>query len=281
MSRGQAGPDPPLPGPGLPAGFIWPADSGRALLKRVPFTEVVPRGDLVGRQGLDDGSGTSDILLFKAGGWCLKTSLRRRFADVETGRAALLALVRKKRLLETFLAPETVVAVVPEDTSDGARSAWLWTVCPWWPSLRQQMAAAVEQRHEAALASSLAAYATAAVEAMLIAARRQVQLDVHPSNFALTPGGLWYLDDDIGLAPTLPAIGHALLQRVEEYGKWSAAVDIYLAALEEALASRLSALDVQTLGLAETVEQTTVRSAVAEAARTRLRRAIWRCRPAP
>jgi hypothetical protein len=279
VSGAAGGRVPPLPGPDLPAGFIWPAATGRAVLRQVPYDRAVLRGDLVGRQGLDDGSGTSDVLLIEAGDWCLKTSARRHFTDLDAGRAALLALARKKLQLGAFLPQETVLALVTAVRGDPGRESWLWTVCPWRPSLRRQMAGAVERGDEAALATALAAYASAATEAVTLASRHGVQLDVHPSNFALAEGGIWYLDDDIGTAFTLPAIGHALLHRVEEYARWEAAIDVYLSAFEEALPDRLSAAEARTL--TEALEQTAARSAAAETARERLRRALRRCRGKP
>ena len=281
MSHGEAAPVPLLPAPDLPAGFVWPAASGREILQCVPREEAVRRDDLVGRQGLDDGSGTSDVLLVQAGAWCLKTSSRRRFADLEEGRTALLALVRRKLLLGPLLPRSTVLALVPGSDGEDEGGARLWTVCPWISTLRRQMGLAVERGDTAALASALAAFATAAVEAMALAARQGVQLDIHPSNFALTPDGLCYVDDDIGRSANLPAIAHALLRRVEEYAAWEVAVDIYLSALEEALAVRLNAGEARALGLAEALDQAPVRSPEAEAARQRLRRAVWRCPPTP
>jgi hypothetical protein len=141
------------------------------------------------------------------------------------------------------------------------------------------MGRAVERGDAASLASALAAFATAAVESMALAVRQEVQLDIHPSNFALTPDGLWYVDDDIGCSPLLPAVAHSLLRRVDEYSTWAAAVDVYLSALEEAFV-RLSADEVQALGLAAALDQVAVRTPAAEEARERLRHAVWRCRPA-
>lgn len=279
MSRAEAAPAPRLPGPDLPAGFVWPAASGREVLRRVPRDEAVLRDDLVGRQGLDDGSGTSDVVLVQAGAWCLKTSSRRRFADLEDGRAALLALVRRKLLLGSLLPRDTVLALVPGENEEGA-GAQVWTVCPWVSTLRRQMGRAVERGDAASLASALAAFATAAVESMALAVRQEVQLDVHPSNFALTPDGLWYVDDDIGHSPLLPAIAHSLLRRVDEYSAWEAAVDVYLSALEESFVL-LSADEVQALGLAAALDQVAVRTPAAEEARERLRSAVWRCPSAP
>jgi hypothetical protein len=239
----------------------------------------VLRDDLVGRQGLDDGSGTSDVVLVQAGAWCLKTSSRRRFADLEEGRAAFLALVRRKLLLGSLLPRDTVLALVPGGNEEGA-GAQVWTVCPWVSTLRRQMGRAVERGDAASLASALAAFATAAVESMALAVRQEVQLDVHPSNFALTPDGLWYVDDDIGRSPLLPAIAHCLLRRVDEYSAWEAAVDVYVSALEESF-DRLSADEVQALGLAAALDQVAVRTPAAEEARERLRSAVWRCPSAP
>jgi signal recognition particle receptor subunit beta len=85
---------PPFPDAGVASGFVWPAASGRDILKRVPSVDAVLSSDLVSCMVASDGSGSSDVLLFEAGIWCLKTSLRRRFADLDTGRFRIVELAR-------------------------------------------------------------------------------------------------------------------------------------------------------------------------------------------
>jgi hypothetical protein len=240
------------------------------------MAEAVRRGDLVGRQGAAEGSGASDVILHKAGDWCLKTSLRRRFPDLDEARKAMILLARKKNRIGSLALSETVLALAPEGAVE-ASACWLWTVSPWVPTLRSSMAAAAGRSDEATLAGALAAYAEAVVESLALAAREGLQLDVHPSNFAISCDGLCYIDDDVGTGGTLPAIGHAILQRVEEYAGFAAALEIYLSALEEMLPARLSTAQARALELTGALEQAAVRSPATGAARQRLVSAVWRC----
>jgi hypothetical protein len=238
------------------------------------MAEARRRDELVGRQGLDDGSGTSDLVLLQAGAWCLKTSPRRRFADAAAGRAAIVEAARKRVALSDLLPRESVLALV-EDPDGGA---WLWTVAPWATTLRRRLHEAAAGGDEAGLAAALAAYAEAAVAALALAARRRLVLDVHPSNFALLPQGLCYLDDDIAAGAALPAIGHALLRRVEEYGDHPRAVEVYLTAFEERLPAAVSAAEARALGLAAALAEAPARGPAVEPARARLARAVRGCR---
>lgn len=273
---GEDGAPPPFPTAGAPAGCIWPAAAGREILTRLPLAHAVRRDDLVGRQGAVEGSGASDVVLYKAADWCLKTSRRRRFPSLDAARGAMVLLARKKKHLGSLALAETLLVLAPEAEAEDS-AWWLWTVSPWVPTLRHSMAGAVERNDEATLAGALAAFAEAVVASLGLAASEGLQLDVHPSNFAISPDGLCYIDDDVGTGGTLPAIGHSILQRVEEYGGFATALEIYLSALEEMLSARLSAAQVRTLELTGALEQAMARSPAAGAARERLVRAVWRC----
>jgi hypothetical protein len=256
-----------LPGPDVPLGYVWPAALGRAVLRDLDRRSARQRDDLVGRHGTSDGSGRSDVLIFEAGDLCLKTSLRRRFADAESGRAAMLHLARRKTLLDTLLPPRTVLCLQPE-SAGGA--VWLWTVSPWVTTLRTWMARAVHEGDEAALQVALEAFARAAVDALVLAARAGVVLDVHPSNFAVADGRVVYLDDDVATGERLPAIGHVLLRRVEEYASFPRCTAAYVATLQQALGARLAPEEAEQLRLKQALAEALVRGEASEAAQASL-----------
>jgi hypothetical protein len=215
---------------------------------------------------LSDGSGASDALIFQAGSFCLKTSLRRRFADPEQGRAAMVQMARRKTLLGPLLAPGTLLCL----PTDGTGVAWLWTVGPWVTTLRAWMQRADATGNEPLLAEALLAYGEAAVRALILAARSGLVLDVHPSNFAMAEKRLAYLDDDIVPGDRIPAIGHSLMRRVDEYERWPAAIAAYVQGLESRISADLTPQEVLNLGLRDALVEVIVRCSAAQEARRRL-----------
>lgn len=266
--------EPAFPHPLVPSGFIWPGTTGRVLLQDVVERPIKARRDLVGAHGGVDGSGTSDIIVYEAGPWFLKTSFRRRFEDVDVARMALLSMARKKVSLGDMLLPHTVLSLRPD--SDG--SVWLWTVAPFVATLRHEMVSADKQGDVRELGRALARFAAVAVDAMLMASRNGIVLDVHPSNFARAERGTAYIDDDIEEGRALPLIGALLLRRVQEYEHHPRAIETYLEALEEELVSRLVHDDVEQLDLVGEIRDATTRSAATRQAQTRLAQAAQRAR---
>lgn len=262
---------PPLPDPNVPPGFVWPALVGRATLRGLAGQPLSKRDDLVGQQGVSDGSGASDCLILRQGDWCLKTSGRRRYADVDACRGALLTLARRKLQLGPLFTRGTVLCAAV-DPRDGA--AWLWTVAPWVPTLRGRMAESDRAGNQASLRAALLTYAQVALHAVALAAVNSVLLDVHPSNFGLLDGKVVYLDDDVGNGERLPAIGHQLLRRVDEYAHHAGPVGAYVEALAAGLGAELSAEQIDRAGLRSSLEQTTVRSQLATNARRQLLEAL-------
>ncbi len=256
----------PLPTAVVPSGYIWPSATGREILRRIPIDEAVVRTDLVGQLGTQDGSGSADTCILEAGPWCLKTSRRRRFGDVELAREQLLTLARKKILLGGLLVKDTVLTL----TEDSTGNHWLWTVSPWVATLRSRMTLAVDTENIAQLEDTLAAFARVAVESMQLAARNKLALDVHPSNFACVRERVYYIDDDIALSSNLPAMGHSLLRRIDEYVRWPTAIESYLTTLEEALREGLTREDVDRIGLSSSLADASTRSDEAAAAKRRL-----------
>jgi signal recognition particle receptor subunit beta len=265
--------EPLFPAADAPTGFIWPAALGREVLRQVAGETARRRDDLAGQPGREDGSGKSDALIYQAGEWCLKTSRRRCFRDADDGRTALLGLARRKIVLGAMLPPSTVVSLSSEHPS----SVWLWTITPWFSTLRALMTRATEEEDVSSLAGALWTYAIAAVNSLLLAARSGVVLDVHPSNFTVVEGLVYYLDDDIHSGERIPSIGYSLLHRVEEYSKWPGALDAYLTALEENIVTRVTRVDAARLDLEKAFAETIGRSDAVEAARERLLASVARC----
>ncbi|MCA9628528.1 MAG: hypothetical protein KC766_12710, partial [Myxococcales bacterium] len=267
-------PLPPLPAADVPSGLVWPSANGREILQRIPIADAILHTELVGRSGTADGSGRSDAYIYEAGIWCLKTAARRRFLDADEARDALLQLVRHKILLGELLVQNTVLTVQQGPTGD----FWLWTVTPWLTTLRGSMTFAVHRKDGAELERSLVIFGELVVRALILAAKSQVLLDVHPSNFASLRDRCYYLDDDIVRGTRLPAVGFALLRRVEEYAEWPAATRAYVDAVAAALTEHLTQADVERLDLRRALQDAIVRSPVALAARGRFIEALDACR---
>lgn len=248
---------PPLPTGDVATGFIWPA-LGRELLREIDHAQVVVRDDLIGRHGASDGSGKSDVIVLRAGDFCLKTSERRRFVDVDHARNSLLLLARTKMRLGELLLPQTVLALQPDDDN----GFWLWTVTPWVRTLRADMSEAATASDESALGEALERFARAAIDALVLASRHEVALDVHPGNYAVVGSRLHYLDDDVGTGPTLPAIGDAILRRGEEYARFPRPLARYGDSLIDAALRHLR--DEERAALAGAVREAVVRAPSAE-----------------
>jgi signal recognition particle receptor subunit beta len=257
---------PPLPSDSVATGLVWPALRGREVLRQVAAERAQSRSDLVGRNAGDEGSGKSDAFVYRAGPWCLKTSLRRRFADLEDARAALLRLARSKLALDDMLLPATVVSV----HGDGEEGYWLWTIAPWVVTLRGEMTEAARSRDHDSLADALRAYAEAVAAAVRLASKQGFALDVHPSNFARHAGRLAYIDDDVDKSDRLPALGHAIVRRIDEYRAFESAVDAYLAHLGPLLVESAPRGSEQRDALCDSLAGAAVHTPEAEAGRALL-----------
>jgi hypothetical protein len=219
-----AGIEPPMPRADVGIGFIWPSATGRDILRRVMAAGAIVRRDDVVTHRMKLGSGLTDELIFQVGGFCLKTSLSRRFADLDEGRTELLKLARKKMQTGRLVPDTAVLSVQPEDGG----GAWLWSVMPWLPTLHTAMDEAALQRDEARLTEALVSYAEGAAEALIVAARQRLILNVHPDNFARAKNDLYYIDDNINQGSRIPDLGHAILQRCVEFGAFPSAVNSFI-----------------------------------------------------
>jgi signal recognition particle receptor subunit beta len=271
-TREPAPPEPVLD-PEVPPGLIWPAATGRDILRRACAAgRPAHRADLAGQSGLATGSGGRETFVFEAGMWCLKTSARRRYRDIDEGRAALLRLARCKATLGNLLPPNTVVSLHPDP--DGWHR--LWTVSPWMTPLRAVMLHAASTGQQDVLEHALACYARGTAAAVQLAVRRGLVLDVHPSNFACIGDRIHYMDDDVDDGTTVPTLGHALLQRVVEYPLPREAWDRYMAHFLEALRAALEADEIRSARVVALVGDTPTQSEVARGVRDRLASSLQR-----
>jgi signal recognition particle receptor subunit beta len=259
-----------FPDPMVPTGFIWPGNNGRNIVRELLMEERVFRHDLVGRHGGVDGSGRSDILLYQAGNWLLKSSPAKRFTEVDEAKNALLELARKKVMLGDMLLPDTVLtlAIAP----DGG--LWLWTVTPLVTTLRAAMISADRSADEEALGQALESYADATVASLRLMRDRDAILDIHPGNFAYSEDNIVYIDDDISVGNQDPMIGYLMLQRIAEYEHRPAAVDRYIVRLEEGLRKNLSPRELRDLEVSNSIEAAPTRSSAVREAQVRLVRTI-------
>ena len=262
----RSGDLPRLPSARVPLGFVWPATEGRKILSELVQDQAVLREDLVGRHGTSDGSGTSDAVILKCGDWCLKTSPRRSHADADAARAAMLYLAREKTRLGDLLPPRTVLCLQP--SQDGL--TWLWTVTPWLTTLRTWMGRADAAGDENSLEAALSTFAEAAVKALVLAVRQGLVLDVHPSNFGLADGRLVYVDDDVVKGRAVPAIGHVILRRFDEYARWPAALAEYRSMLISGLHKELTPEEQAQLALGAAFSDAMVTSEPAREAKAAL-----------
>ncbi|HEU5074497.1 MAG TPA: ADP-ribosylation factor-like protein, partial [Polyangiaceae bacterium] len=169
---------PPLPQPAVASGFIWPAATGRELLRSVPLGCATLRAEAASAEV----QATPRSFVFDAGSWCLRTSSERWFSGSEQARDALLALVRRKICLGPLLVSDTVLTL----QSDPQGGYWLWTVMPGLPTLDTVLRENAEEASR--VDETLAAYAAAALTTLRYAVRHEVLLALHPANFAVARG---------------------------------------------------------------------------------------------
>ena len=196
---------PPLPQPAVASGFIWPAATGRELLRSVPLASATLRKESE-RPGVEI---TPQSFVFDAGSWCLKTSSERWFSGTDQARDALLTLVRRKISLGPLLVSDTVLTL----QSDPQGGYWLWTVTPGLTTLDAALRDKADEPSR--VETALTAYAAAALTTLRYAVRREVLLTLHPANFAMIQGNTYYVGDEIRQGNWPADFGSKLLEPVE------------------------------------------------------------------
>jgi hypothetical protein len=158
--------DPVLPTDEVLPGFIWPGQTGRAVLRTIardPLDRTVPI----------DSDGVAE---HRAPGHVFRTSVDLRFEDREQARVALVAAARQRAQLGALLAPDTVLVAQP--ASDGAW--WIWASAPRAPTVQDVLAAGTPEPSAVA-----EAYGAALVDALAVSLRHGLRLDLGPSSYTL------------------------------------------------------------------------------------------------
>jgi hypothetical protein len=124
--------------------------------------------------------------------------------------------------------------LVAQPATDGA--SWLWTIAPRATSIAQLLAS----RDRTERAELLASYGAAVADALKVQASHPVRLDLGPRSFGVRHGVVRYLGEILpGDAAGVDA-GRALDEALASLVAASDDVEPAVAALESALASRLS-----------------------------------------
>ena len=214
----------PLPNADVPTGFVWPAHTGRAILRA-----LAPE-DAVHEAGMQ----------WKIGDHVLTTAHELRFEEADAARQALVRAARERTQLEGLLVADTVLVVQAGD--DG--SSWLWMVRP---GLRPLAGWLDEER------TRLEALGAAVATAANVALRHGLSFASGFGSFGLQNGSVRYG----GALVATDAAGEAAVRLLEDavghvdgYGH---GVDAFLEAVERELGRRFAATEAAFFlgGLAE------------------------------
>jgi hypothetical protein len=268
-----------LPGVDAPAGLVWPALEGRKTLRRVPFLEATrhepPSAPERGRR--------SDAIVYEAGIWCLRTSLRRRFKSAEQAREELVRLAHRKLNLGTLCVPRTVL--VAQRSADPPRAAnaqhgeaprgseeayWLWTISLWLSPLSSQLDYAVKNGDEGTLSDALSQYARLVVRGLRMCLDSNVVLNLHPRNFGMLYDEGFYLDDDLETGGQIPLAGRSILRRFDEYSSFPGALRVYSEVLLHELDAQLRPGELEQLDLPHAVDKAIVTTDAGKRAKDQL-----------
>lgn len=132
----------------VPTGFVWPAHTGRTLLRTLDLTGAITVGARGGKHEVLD--------------HVLTTSLAQHFDDPETARQALVRAARERTQLESLLVSDTVLVVQPSAvvTTSPAPSYWLWTIAPRTQDIAEVIASDPRARLDQLAAAIVDAAAT-------------------------------------------------------------------------------------------------------------------------
>lgn len=195
---------PVLPSHAVPTGFIWPAHTGRAVLRAL---ELPQRTD-----AKFDADGT---LTHAVDGHIVRTSIRAAFPDAESARQALVRTARAFTQIGDLLVPDSVL--VAQQTDEGA--CFIWTVRPNMVPIQ-----------------GVAPYVAAVGAAIAVSLRHGISLQLTPDAFGLEHGRPRYIGELSPEPPTAEAISAELAKAARTTPDPRA----FYAALEAELQRRLT-----------------------------------------
>lgn len=168
-----------LPTPDVPAGFIWPAHTGRDALRRISEHGKLPRTALRREDGHFE---------VRTDGYVLRAHGRERFDGSDAARQALVRAARERAQLEHLTLPDAVL--VASESGDGGY--YVWSLVPEVEPLIDSLRGASDA---GAVRRWLEAYGAALVEVVRARARFGVELSVRLADFGFSGERLRYLGE--------------------------------------------------------------------------------------
>jgi signal recognition particle receptor subunit beta len=203
----------PLPDAEVPAGFVWPAHTGRRLLATLGLQGSLALGpDGVKHRALDR---------------VVSTSAADRFDDHEAARQALVRAARDRTQLERLLVTDTVLVVQP--SPDG--SAWLWMVTPETEPVAEWIAADGANR--------LGAFGTAIGDAMGSTLRHAIAFTPSLGAFGVQGAQVRYTGPLGGTGSAGRSALELVLGMLDEVAARGLDVEVFAAAVGHRLQDRL------------------------------------------
>ncbi len=261
---------PPLPGSQPDKEIVSPAWMA-SLLVDEQFLETPPtlRADLMQPSDL------GQRWIYQAGKYCLKTSRRLCFDDPAAANAYLESYLHEHAALGELYPDHTFFVLTPDEQG----RFWLWALAPWLVTLEMELADAVNQNDEVALAAGLCKFAEAVQRSLQLALQKHLLLNVHPANFAsmYAGGPLVYVADEIGHGTRLPDIGQALFACATEFAEWPQALNVYRDLLGVGISHRFSREQVRQLDLLRAVSEVPLETEAMRATQAQLVARIQAC----
>lgn len=166
----------PFPRADVPAGYVWPAHTGRVRLRALADLgpSVVPL----------DAAGVASTTV---SGFRLTTSRRDHFDDADSARQAIVRAARARTQLGALLSPDTVVVLQPANLGE----TWLWTITPALPRVRDWIATATGAERR----SRIEAFAVAIRDLLGCTARHGLPIDASMDDFGVDGSVVRYLGE--------------------------------------------------------------------------------------
>lgn len=178
-----------LPTPNVPAGFIWPAHTGRDILRRLAESGKLPT------RAYDSGEGTYEL---KAEGYVFRTRVGERFDSIDAARQALVRGARERAQLGHLTPPDSVLVA-----SDGGDDAYfVWSLVPDVEPLAEGLASTTDPD---AAHRWLEAYGATLADVAKARERYGLELSTNLTKFGFRGERLRYLGDVVRVSA--PGVG--------------------------------------------------------------------------
>ncbi len=214
-----------LPTADVPAGFIWPAHTGRDTLRRIS-----ERGRLA-RTVRRRADGHYEV---RTDGYVIRTHERERYESIDAARQALVRAARERAQLEHLTLPDAVLVA----SADGDDGFCVWSLIPEVEPLAESLLRVSDAETSRRW---LEAYGTALVEVARVRARFGLELSSRLVDFGFRGERLRYLGEISRVSSPIPALKWVLATALAEAERAGWDPSVIRAAFERDASRRLSA----------------------------------------